>query len=74
MFLGICMFTSFQPPFYVYYRMDNIYQEGSYITAKNDPSRKLIIKRYIKRIYYCNVVGDPTEKLLVFFERELIAP
>jgi hypothetical protein len=54
--------------------MDNIYQEGSFTSAKNDPSRKLVIKRYFKRIYYCYAAGDPTEKLLVFFERELNAP
>lgn len=54
--------------------MNNKYEEGTLITAQNDPSRKLIIKRYLKRIYYCNAVDDPTHKLLVFFEREFIDP
>jgi hypothetical protein len=54
--------------------MDNIYQEGTIITAKSNPHRKLIIGRYIKRIYYCNPIDDPDGKALVYFERELIAP
>ena len=54
--------------------MDNIYQEGSFTSAKNDPSRKLVIKSYLGRVYYCTAVDDPSQKLLAFFERELIAP
>lgn len=52
--------------------MDNIYQEGTLIAAKNFPDRQLLINRYYKRIYYCTPVNDPTRKLLVYFERELI--
>lgn len=54
--------------------MDNIYKEGTFITAKADSECKLIINRYIKRIYYCKAVNDPNGKLLAYFERELIAP
>lgn len=54
--------------------MDNIYQAGSIITAQNDPETRLIINRYLDRIYYCEVINDPTHKLLAYFERELIAP
>jgi len=54
--------------------MDNIYKEGTYITAKAHPNRKLIIGRYIKRIYYCHPADDPHGKALAYFERELIAP
>lgn len=54
--------------------MDNIYKEGTYITAKSNPDRKLIIGRYIKRIYYCQPVDDRHGKALAYFERELIAP
>ena len=53
---------------------DNIYKEGTVITAKVDPGRKLIIKKYYQRIYYCAVVSDPEHKHLVYFERELIPP
>jgi hypothetical protein len=54
--------------------MDNLFAEGTFITAKNAPAQKLLIKRYLGRIYYCTAVTDPTQKLLVFFERELIGP
>jgi hypothetical protein len=54
--------------------MDNLYAEETLITAKNDPTRKLRIKRYLGRIYYCIAVDDPSQKLLAFFERELIPP
>jgi hypothetical protein len=54
--------------------MDNIYKEGTFITAKSNSECKLVIHRYIGRIYYCKAVDDPTGKLLAYFERELIAP
>lgn len=53
---------------------DNIYPEGTLITAKKDPSLQLKIVKYIQRIYYCDVVGDETRQQLAFFERELIPP
>jgi len=53
---------------------DNIYQEGSFITAKVHPDSKLVIMKYNQRIYYCAIAGHPEEKLLVYFERELIDP
>ena len=54
--------------------MDNIFKEGSVITAKSNPDRLLVIGRYMKRIYYCKPIDDPDGKLLVYFERELVAP
>jgi hypothetical protein len=54
--------------------MDNIYKEGTFITAKADSKCKLIIDRYIDRIYYCKAMDDPEGKLLAYFERELVAP
>ncbi len=54
--------------------MDNIYEEGSFIHPKERPEVKLIIKRYLQRIYFCEDVNDPTHKMLAYFERELIAP
>lgn len=53
---------------------DNIYAEGSFITAKENPSLKLIIMKYYQRIYYCAVVGNEDRKQLAYFERELISP
>ena len=53
---------------------DNIYPEGSLLTAKVDPSLQLRVSRYYRRIYYCAVVGDENKKQLVYFERELAPP
>lgn len=53
---------------------DNLYQEGTFITAKENPVQMLVIAKYYQRIYYCLVPGDSTQKLLAYFERELIAP
>jgi hypothetical protein len=53
---------------------DNIFPEGTLITAKANPSLPLKIMKYNQRIYYCAVVGDESKKQLVYFERELIAP
>jgi hypothetical protein len=54
--------------------MDNNYKSGTFITAKNDSEKQLIINRYLDRIYYCEAVNDPEHKLLAYFERELIPP
>lgn len=53
---------------------DNIYKEGTMITAKVDPELKLIITKYYQRIYYCAVVAEPDRKQFAYFERELIPP
>jgi hypothetical protein len=53
---------------------DNLYPEGSFITAKVAPSVQLKIVAYKQRIYYCAVVGDEERKQLAYFERELISP
>lgn len=53
---------------------DNIYAEGVFITAKENPLVRLKIKKYYQRIYYCDVVGDAQRKQLAYFERELISP
>lgn len=53
---------------------DNIYKVGTIAYAKCDPNRMLLINSYKQRIYYCTVVGQPTHKLLAYFEAELIPP
>jgi hypothetical protein len=50
---------------------DNLYPEGTVLTAKVDPTRQLKVKRYYQRIYYCTAVDDKSQKQLVYFEREL---
>lgn len=53
---------------------DNIYAEGSFITAREAPNVQLKIMAYKQRIYYCSVVGDEARKQLAYFERELVPP
>lgn len=51
--------------------MENKYKEGEMVCAKVAPSLKLMVRRYVDRIYYCKVLEDPGRKELVYFEREL---
>ncbi|GHN02390.1 hypothetical protein WSM22_38790 [Cytophagales bacterium WSM2-2] len=53
---------------------DNLYKEGTIVSAKVDPSRKLVIMRYRQRIYYCAVVDHPDQNDYAYFEKELIPP
>lgn len=53
---------------------DNIYPEGSLLTAKVNPSLQLRVAKYYQRIYYCAVVGDENKNQLAYFERELAPP
>jgi hypothetical protein len=53
---------------------DNIFAEGTIITAKQNPSVKLKIIKYYQRIYYCALVGDEARKQLAYFEGELLPP
>jgi hypothetical protein len=50
---------------------ENKYKEGETVFAKVNPELKLIIRRYVDRIYYCKVLDEPERKELVYFEREL---
>ncbi len=52
--------------------MENKYKEGEVVCAKVNPTLKLVIRRYVDRIYYCKIQVDPTLKELVYFERELM--
>ncbi|HCE57775.1 MAG TPA: hypothetical protein DER09_08150 [Prolixibacteraceae bacterium] len=52
--------------------MENKYKEGSTICAIVNPTQKLLIRRYVAKIYYCKIQEDLTHKELVFFERELM--
>jgi len=53
---------------------DNLYQEGSVISAKVNPSLELMIMKYRQRIYYCSVVDHPELNNFAYFEKELIPP
>lgn len=50
----------------------NKYNEGDIISAKVNPSLKLIIRRYIDQVYYCRMLDDPEGKELVYYEREIV--
>jgi hypothetical protein len=50
---------------------DNIYPEGIMVTANVNPSVKLVIIKYMQRIYYCSVAGEENGKQLAYFEREI---
>jgi hypothetical protein len=51
---------------------DNKYKQGEIVYAIKDPETRLIIRRYIPRIYYCTVADDPSKPEIVYFERELM--
>lgn len=51
--------------------MENKYKPGEIVYASVNPSLKLVVRRYISRIYYCKTFNDPLKKDLVYFEREL---
>ena len=53
---------------------DNLYEEGTLITAKENPALVLVIKKYVQRIYYCEIAGQPGLQQLAYFERNLIPP
>jgi hypothetical protein len=50
----------------------NKHQENDEVYAKVHPSVKLIVRRYIDRVYYCKIASAPERKELVYFERELM--
>lgn len=52
--------------------LDNKYKEGEIVYAKECPDIALIIRRYVNRIYYCKMVGDPENDEMVYYERELM--
>ncbi len=52
--------------------MENKFKEGAVVCALVNPTLKLVIRRYVDRIYYCKIQEDPARKELVYFERELM--
>jgi hypothetical protein len=53
---------------------DNIFKQGTLITAKENPALQLIIVNYYQRIYYCADAQHPDGRQRVYFERELNSP
>lgn len=52
--------------------LENPFPIGSEVFAKVNPDLKLVIRQYLKRIYYCTVKDNPGQRDLVYYERELI--
>lgn len=50
----------------------NKFKEGDTVYAKVNPKIRLIVRRYVSRIYYCKFANQPDKKELAFFERELV--
>jgi len=51
---------------------ENKYKEGEVVYERTNPTRKLIIGRYMDGLYYCKLQESKKQKELVYFERELI--
>jgi hypothetical protein len=52
-------------------KVKQLYQAGSVVYAKPNPSVKLSVLRYSKGIYYCAVIGDAQKDNLTFLETQL---
>lgn len=52
---------------------EQIFKEGETIHPKLNPALKMVIRRYMDRIYYCQDPEDPSRKEFAFFEREISA-
>ena len=50
----------------------NKYVAGDIVYAKKNPDEKLVVRRYVSRIYYCRFLDEPNRKELALFERELV--
>ena len=51
---------------------ENKFEAGDTVYSKVNPDVKLVVRRYIDRIYYCKFAEDPDRKELALFERELV--
>lgn len=52
--------------------MEIKYLAGTTVFAKVIPTRKLTVRRYAKRIYYCTVPVNTLDRDQVYYERELM--
>jgi hypothetical protein len=51
--------------------LENKYKEGSVVYDLKNPAVKMIIRRYLDRIYYCQTEVHSDKPDMVFFEREI---
>jgi hypothetical protein len=52
--------------------MQNKFKEGDTVYAKAFPGVKLMIRRYVHRIYYCRDQENSANREMAYFERELM--
>ncbi len=50
-----------------------LFKTGDFVYAKSNPDVKLVVKRYIDRIYYCTAFNVHNAPERVYFERELMS-
>ena len=48
------------------------YAPGTTVFAKVHPEVALVVRRFVAKIYYCQLADLPGQKDLVYFERELM--
>ncbi len=53
--------------------IENKYKQGDVVVDRTRRSQKLVVGRYLNKIYYCKDQENSSLKELVYFERELIA-
>ena len=53
-----------------YFNNAGKFKEGDPVFANANPDEKLLVRRYLDRIYYCRT-ESPSPKDVVYFEREL---
>jgi hypothetical protein len=53
--------------------MINKYKPGEIVYEKVRPSQKLIIERYMDKLYYCKPADAPHRKALAYLEKDLVA-
>lgn len=51
---------------------ENRFEAGDTVYAKVNPDVRLVVRRYVDRIYYCRFPDEPDRKEVVFFQRELM--
>jgi len=52
---------------------ENKFKTGEVVFERTHPAQKLIVSKYVDRLYYCKTQESPKRKELVYFERELKA-
>ncbi len=52
--------------------IEHKYDDGDIVYSKINPDEKLLVRRYIDRIYFCRHIPDLGQKELAYFERELV--